>query len=280
MAWAAMRGEPVPFAVQMRSHGWDPAHILQREFDGPDGAFSFELPMGVFYLVEVARGYHLGPAFAVLSLVGAVRVLRRPVLVPIATLIGWPVLVLVFLAGDTTQNTRFALAVLPPVAVLAAGGVEGLVRAIERLGQNWRRPLRLATIAAVAVALAWMAVGAWRFTDAFIARFQVEQAAVEELAGLVPVEDRLLSFGATLALRHAGRDAIELYDLDGPGVTTLVADGRPTWVLAPDDARAAQWVDAPPGRALQALESGPGLVLVHAAGRWVLYRVPLAEPGG
>jgi 4-amino-4-deoxy-L-arabinose transferase-like glycosyltransferase len=141
MLIAAASREPIPFAVSLQSHGWDPANMFRSAFDGPDGHFEFELPMGLFYLLEPARGYHLGLLFAAFALVGVVAVSRRPTALNVAVLIAWPLLIIGFLAGDTTQNTRFALAALPPVAILAATGVGLLARQLVARSQ-WTVALR------------------------------------------------------------------------------------------------------------------------------------------
>jgi hypothetical protein len=268
---AATRGEPVPFAISLQSHGWDAANAIRSTFDGPDGRFVFELTMGEFYLLEPARNWYLGPLFAVLALIGVVAVLRRPTILLVAVLIAWPVLVIGFLAGDTTQNTRFTLAALPPMAILAAIGVGWVARILPS------RPWAVAAVAAVLlVGFGFQAVNAWRFTDAFVVRQQRWLAAANSLAAQVPPGDRLIAFGCTLALRHRGIPAIELYDLAPADLLAQVADGRATWLILPRDGIDGQWAAKPPGLNVAALRDGPGLVPMATAGDWSLHRVGFA----
>jgi hypothetical protein len=224
--------------------------------------------MGAFYLLEPTRTWHLGPLFAALALVGVVAVLRRPSVLSVATLLAWPLLVIGFLAGDTTQNTRFALAALPPIAILASAGVGLILRAVA--SRRWAVGL---VILVVALGLGSQAVSAWRFTDAFVVRQQRWLTSADRLVARIPSGDRLITFGCTLAIRHRGSPAIELYDLEPAALLGLLADGRPTWLILPRDGVDRQWADAPPGRNVAALRGGPGLVAVASDGDWTLHRV-------
>jgi hypothetical protein len=234
------------------------------------------MPMGLFALLEPARPYHLGPIGGVLALLGTVRLVLRPRLVPLALLIGWPLLVMGFQAGDVIQNTRHALALLPPVAILAAAGVDLLADWIGALPRAVRRPAGGVLAVVVTAALVASAVGAWRLTEGFIARFQRDERVLADLVARVPLDDRLVAFGATLALRFSGRDVIELADLSPEGARTLPGDGRPTWLLLPDEDVATRWADEPVGRAFLAMRDGPGLEPAGAAGAWTLWRLGMA----
>ena len=280
MAWSALRGEPVPFAIQLDSHPWDPGNLFRTEIVSRDGLGRWDLPMGVFYLTEPARAYHLGAFFALLAVGGALVVLRRPNVVAIATLIGWPALVLGFLGGDVTQNTRFALAVLPPVAILAAIGIGRVQAWVDAIRWPRRVPGRVLPAIAVVGAVAVMLIGGLRVTSGFIDRFERDRAAIAALAARIPAEDRIIAFQSTLALRFLGREALELYDLAADAAVALVDDGRPTWLLVPVDADGARWADASPGRSLAAIRGGPGLEAVEAEGAWGLWRVAPDAGGG
>ncbi|MEO7118269.1 MAG: glycosyltransferase family 39 protein [Candidatus Limnocylindrales bacterium] len=273
MLIAVAHGEHVPFAISLSSHGWDPFNAFRSSFDGPDGHFDFAQPMGLFYLLQPAQPYHLTPAFTLLSIVGGARTIRRPTAARVGTLVAWPVLMLGFLAGDTTQNTRFALAVLPPLAILAALGVAWIAEGIGRLQPRGRTVANVALATAVTLGLGVMAIEAVRFTSAFIVRQQADLAAVDRLAARVPNDARLLSFGATLQLRHDGRDPVDLYGLAPDEAVELVSGDRPTYLLVPLDGLGPQWADAPPGLVLAALRDGPGLIEAAADGAWRLFVV-------
>jgi hypothetical protein len=280
MAVAFLRGETPPFSIQLRSHAWDPSNALRTEFSGPDGTARFAIPMGAWAVAEAARPYYLGPLLAACALGGAARVVRHAEPVALATLLAWPLLVIGLLAGDIYQNTRFFLAGLPPVAILAAIGVTGAAGLAAR--STGRRPGLLPPIvAAIAIAaLGVQVVGAWRFTDAFITRQQADLGAVERLGDRVPHTARLISFGATLALRQRGRDVVELYDLDPEELLDLVADGQPSYLLVQEQGLVAQWASERPGRAFTAIRDGPGLRRVEVAGAWTLFAIGRAGMRG
>ena len=234
--------------------------------------------MGLFYLLEPAEAWYLGP-LAVAALAGVGAVLRRPSVMRAGTLLAWPGLVMLFLAGDATQNTRFSLALLPPLAILAALGIALTVELLGRMSPGRARVGTLLVGASVALGMASMAAGAMRITDGFVVRQQADRAAIDELASRIPSGDRVLAFGATLALRHGGIPAVELYDLGPPDIEALLADGRPTWLLVPADVSGPQWAEGPPGRDVAALRVGPGLTDAGRAGSWRLFRIGAGRGG-
>ena len=274
MTVALARGESVPFSVEFGAHPWDPANAFRSTFATRDGLAAFPQSMLTYYLLEPARTYYLTPFFAILALVGLFALARRRSTARLAVLVGWPALVLVLLVGDRYQNTRFALAMLPPIAILAALGSSTVLAGLWRL----RPPIgRWATIAALVVSgLAIVSIlgTAVAFTDGFIERHQTETAAIRELAAEVPLDARLVTFGATATVRRDGlQDALELYDQDPAALPRLVGDGRATYLLIPTDALDTQWSGSRPGLALEALRDGPGLTLIDSAGSYQLYRI-------
>jgi hypothetical protein len=269
-----VQNEPAPFAVALGSHTWSLANVLRDVTTGPDGVQRWPLPMGLNAISQPFQPYHLGPLLGVLALVGGARFLRRVRdAMALAVLVGWPFLVLLVLAGDVIQNTRFALAVLPPVAILAAVGAEGIAgRLAGRSGVMGRWGVRVLGLVVV-LALGVQLVGAARFTDAFIARFTADGRAIAAVDARIPGEDRVLAFGATLALRFAGRETIALDGLSPEAATTLVGDGRRTWIVMPAGGFETQWGSTPVGATLAALRDGPGLASQGRHGPWELWAV-------
>ena len=278
MVSAALDGRAIPFSISLESHPWDPANAFRSIFDGPSGRFDFAQPMGLYYLLQPAQPYHLGPLWTLLAIPGLVVTLRAATVIRMAVLVGWPLLVLGFLAGDMTQNTRFFLAALPPLATLSALGVEAAVDGARGWASGPRRAVGASIVAVVGLGLAIQGLTAVRFTDSFILRHRSEQEGIAVLAAQVPSDARLIGFGATLALRHAGRaDTLELYDQDPATITELTADGRPTYLIIPVDILAPQWATSPPGRAFVALRDGAGLAALDRAGAYQLLVVHLDE---
>jgi hypothetical protein len=127
------------------------------------------------------------------------------------------------------------------------------------------------------VVLAVQAAAAWRFTDAFVDRLRGDQVAVARLVAAVPPADRLIAFQATLQVRHDGRDALELADLDPAAADALLADGSPTWLLAPADAFGPQWRGTAEALVLDRLVAASAWHEVARDGTWRLWQVT-AEP--
>jgi hypothetical protein len=131
----------------------------------------------------------------------------------------------------------------------------------------------------IIVALAANGAAGWRLTDGFIGRFQVERTRLATLLGHVPAGDRLIAFGATLTLRHLGRETVELHDLSPETALAVVSDARPTWLVVPDGILAIQWQGTHLDRTVQALATGPGLRIVMRQGPWGLWAVgPDSDP--
>lgn len=283
MLWSASRSEPVPFAIELGSHAWSVDHLLGSTGTTADGAMHYAWPMLPWMAAQPFQPYHLGPVLGLAALAGTVLVLRRPSVVVVAMLVGWPLAVLGFLSGDVIQNTRFALAVLPPLAILAAGGVCSAIAWLERRrGERGAPWLVHGAWVMVAIVLVTQAAASWRFTDTFVDRLQADQVAVEGLVVQVPPGDRLVGFQATLQLRQEGRDVIELADLDTAAASVLLADGGPTWVLAPADAFGPQWAGAREGAVLAVLSASASWHEVARDGTWRLWRVgaePVARQG-
>ncbi len=218
--------------------------------------------------------YWFGP-LGLLAIVGAAWVLRRAGLVASVLLVGWPVLVVVFLAGSPYQNTRFFLSVMPPVAVLIALGIWRLVVALD--GRIPAERQRQAGVVAAVLAVAWV-VGAilvaGRFTDAFIVRQTADLAAIWSLEAQVPTGARLISMGPTgVFIRDCVPDIVELFDLDPASAGVLLADGRPSYLVVDSGAIAGQWAGRMPAVTVEAIRAGRGLTRIDGAGAWTLYLI-------
>ncbi len=270
---ALAAGTDVPFVGQIGVHSWDPANALRASIDTADGRLNYSLPTGAFYLLQPLQWYWFA-ALALLAIPGIALVVRRRDVAQLAVLILWPALVLAFLIGDAYQNTRFLLAAATPLAVLIAFGALAVWRfARRRWPQVPVRTLRGLLVVGLVIAVAINALLAVRFTNSFVERFAADNAAIRMLAGHVPPNGRLISLGPTALLRHDGRDVTELYYLDPDSILTLVADGRPTFILVDDDAINGQWRGRSPEFALRAVEEVRGLRRVTDSGIWTLYEV-------
>ena len=270
IAGAIVAGRSVPFTAELGVAGLDPLTALRSSFVTADGHLDYAWPMLAWEALQPVHWYWLG----ILGLavpVGLVAILRqrdRPGAAT-ATLLGWPGLVFVVLVLYPYQNPRFFLAMLPPVAILGARGLDvlwGALRVRTATG-------RVAGAGLLVVAIGLNAALAWRYTDGFVARQAADIAAIRTLEAMVPPGARLASIGATPLLRHDGRTVVELFDLAPADAAALVAS-RPFYLLVDPAALRDQWAGTPTGRASEILAAAPGLTSVGAAGAWTLYQAP------
>jgi hypothetical protein len=282
------------FAGSLQIYQWDPTNAFRRTFQTIDGTLSYRLPNGAYFALVPGHLLFLTPILAPLLVPGLWSVLCRRSLVSLCLLIGWPAMVYAFHAGTPWQNFRFTLAYLPPIAILAAVGAERVQRLLRSgpaearaadpaggppgAGPGGARPpgrLLPWVLPAVLVAgLAWMVAGAVGFTRGVIERKDRDLAVVRWVEAEVPADARLLTFGATLMVRHYTRiETLELFVQTTDGLRDLLQDGRPTYLLIDVPGIEAQWQALSPGKGYHWLRDGPGLVEVGARSGYTLFRV-------
>ena len=120
--------------------------------------------MGAFYLLQPIQPYWFS-VLAALALPGVAAVVRRRDPIQLALLIAWPALVLVFLAGNPYQNTRYFLAAAPPVAILISLGTLVAWRFISSTAPSRGRFLAPVGVIVVGAALVVGASNAVAFHD-------------------------------------------------------------------------------------------------------------------
>ena len=263
---ALAAGDEPPFLIELGVARLDLLTPFRTTFDTADGRLEYRFPMAAWYAVQPVQPYWLG-ALALFIPLGIRDVLRSrpPRAAEASVLLAWPALTALVLVLYPYQNTRFVLAMLPPLAILAACGIAW---AWVRLAS---RPRLQRTGGAVVIALlVTNGALAWRHADAFAARQAADLAAIRSLAAQVPGTARVVSLGATPALRHDGFEVVELYYLDADEVDGLV-DGGPTYVLVDATALATQWAGTRPGIAFERLRSTGDLAEVDHAGAWTLF---------
>ena len=274
MGVALARGSTVPFSADFGAYPWDPFNALRDMFVSSDGRLIYTTTSGGFYLGQVVAPYWFGPA-GLLAIWGAAWVARRGGLAPAIVLLGWPAIVLGFLAGSPYQNTRFFLSAMPPTAIVMATGVWRLAAFVEGRLPRDRGPRRWAIVAAIGGA--WLLVAmlvAGRFTANFIDRQAADLAAIRRLETELPAGARVISMGPTGAfVRDGVPDVVELFALDPDAAEGLLADGRPSYLVIDPASMAGQWAGRRPALTVETLRSARGLTKVDEAGGWTLYRI-------
>jgi hypothetical protein len=259
---------PAPFAGNFQVYSWSPLNALRRDFFTADGHLGYTLPNGIYYGLAPANLAFFGPLIAAWILPGlwAARLWERRTTVLI---VGWAAIVFAFHAGAPWQNFRFTLAYLPPLAIIAAGGI--------RFGWRMARTSSLFQTLIVIEAALGLLVGAGagvRLVERFIDTKDQELALVRWVQSQTPREAQLFSFGPTLAFRHySSLPTYDLYDVTPSDISAILASRKPDYVLVDPGSIEGQWVNQAPWRNFHLLRDGPGLAELGADGGYTLYRV-------
>jgi hypothetical protein len=259
--------EPAAFAGNLQVYSWSPLNAFRREFQTPDGHLAYTLPNGVYYATAPANLAFFGPLLAPWILVGLYAGRRWPGRTWVL-IVGWAAVVYAFHAGAPWQNFRFALAYLPPLAILAAAGLLAVQRRITRTA-------RALVPAVAAIGLVVSAASAVRLEKTFIDRKDDELALVRWVDGQLPAGSQLLTFGPTLAFRHYSSlttyDLFELQRRDQLEATLAVP--APHYLLVDEASIEGQWLDQAPSANFQLIRDGPGLTQIATDQSYTLYRV-------
>ncbi len=126
---------------------WNVANIWRRDFVTVDGAQHYRLPVGAYYLAHMAWPSMLFPLLALMCLPGALWLTQQRRWPVLTLLVGWPLLLWVFLSGIPFQNARFILPTLPALAALAGRGFGGISeQSSSRTKDEGRRTIELPSI--------------------------------------------------------------------------------------------------------------------------------------
>jgi hypothetical protein len=177
-----------------------------------------------------------------------------------------------FHAGAPWQNPRFALAYLPPLAILAAMGFAQLQSAAH---QKIRHGATIVLVAGLALA----AAGSVVLLNEFIERKQNDVATVGWTERLAPANAQLLTFGLTATFQQYGRlETLDLSELGSAKMAAILSDGRPTVVLLDVPGIERQWRGLTPWVNYRSLRDGPGLVPLGVRNGVTLFLVRRGEP--
>ena len=260
-------GGNAPFAGDLQVYSWSPLNALQATFTTGDGQLAYSLPTGLYYAIAPANWWYFGPVLAALIAPAAWAVVRQKRIAGLGILVAWAAIVLAFHAGAPWQNPRFALAYLPPLAILAAVGYDQLRRASHA-------QVRRAAAAWLLAGLALAAAGSAVLTQEFIERKQNDLAIVRWADGLAPVNGQLLAFGLTATAQEYGRlETLDLSELSTERIGAFLGDGRPTLVLVDVNGLERQWMGRAPWARYHALLAAPGLTRLGTRGGYTLFAV-------
>ncbi len=266
--------DPAAFAGNLQVYSWSPLNAFKTEFFTADGHLAYALPNGLYYLSAPANLAYFGPLIAPWAVLGVWRAVRQWPARTTVLIVGWVAVVFAFHAGAPWQNFRFALAFLPPLAILAAGG---LTAALAFASAARDRRMGLVGIAAGVCAVSVLVIvgSGVRLLQGFVDRKNDELALVRWVQSQASSpETQVFSFGPTLAFRqYSAMPTFDLFDLSSAEIASELADGKDSYVLVDEGNIAAQWAAEGPGRNLQALRDGGRLTSLGTLGTYTLYRV-------
>ena len=259
-------GEPAAFAGNFQVYSWSPLNALRHDFFTADGHLEYAVPNGVYYAIAPANLAFFGPLLAVWIPVGLWATRHWPDRTALLIL-GWAASVYAFHAGAPWQNFRFTLAYLPPVAILAAAGLEWAWRRLPR-------GARLAVPACAAIGLLIATFGGVRLVERFVDTKDQELALVHWVQAQAPPGADLFTFGPTLAFRHySAIPTFDLFDLSSSDVRAILGEAAPHYLLVDEASVETQWLGQPPSANFHLLRDGPGLSQLGERDGYTLYRV-------
>ena len=260
-------GGNAPFAGDLQVYAWSPLNALHATFTTGDGQLDYNLPTGLYYVIAPANWWYFSPLVAALTLLGVWAVVRRKRIRALWILVAWAATVLAFHAGAPWQNPRFALAYLPPLAILASVGFDQL-----RLASHLH--VRRGAAAWLLAGLALAAAGCAVLTHEFIDRKQNDVAIVRWADGLAPANGQLLAFGLTATSQEYGRlQTLDLSEVSTERIRDLLGDGRPTLLLVDVNGLERQWTGRAPWARYHAMLAAPGLTPLGTRGGYTLFAV-------
>jgi hypothetical protein len=255
------------FVGDLKVHSWNPLTAFQRVHRFTDGILEYRLPNGLYYALAPAHRFYFTPLLAPLLLLGLWRALRRRSLHGGFLLLGWVAVIYFFHSGAPLQNFRFTLAYLPPMAIAAAIGFDGLS---ERLKPNYHWLPNLLLM----IGFTWMGYGGWNLTQQFIERKNTHLETMRWVENQLPPDAQLVTFGITLTFEQYSQ--IEVHDiflLSSQDLVRLLEKGRPTYLLLNLDSVESQWIEKSPYQNYLWLQEVPGLIPLGKQGEYNLYRV-------
>ncbi len=115
---------PDPLINHEWLQGWSASNALGHDFITADGTFHYDQSPAQYYAQPLYNVYYMSPLLLPLAVIGLLLANR---LSPLVLLIGWIAMQYGFLMGIPYENIRFALAIVPPIAVAVGIGAAWLI---------------------------------------------------------------------------------------------------------------------------------------------------------
>jgi 4-amino-4-deoxy-L-arabinose transferase-like glycosyltransferase len=271
---AGVSRNEISYIGNLTIYSWNPANAFQREMINADGYFHYEYATGHFYARPTFHPAYIFPLFVPFWIIGLWGA-RREKLPLLAVLVGWPLIVYLFLAGIPWQNWRFSLTFFPPLLILVGLGVDWLWK---QLPERWRPLLQ------GYCALALLGSVLWTIRDAgnFTAWANQNRLVALDVSRQLPPNAMLLAFGLTATMQHyTDVDTTELFYLTEDDLREITDknsaastdSGRTVYLLLEPDIIRTQWAGKSPAQNLDWLQAYNELTSITQYGSYMLYQV-------
>ena len=274
-----------PLAGQSWLEGWSLANALASSFDTIDGHFDYALPVAVFYAQVFFHPAFLFPLLTPFLFVGAWLFLEqiRSQASTSILLLGWILLMYVFLAGIPYENFRFGLGFIVPVAVLAGKGAawawgklsEEQLPYPRAVGvKHLKRAYSIAPLALVGISLVGTVLWESRVLQPVLAEKEMELAAARWVSARLPSSSSLYSFGVTEALQ--AYSTLDVKDLSEESPAQIAADAQTEarrYLFVDVSNIETQWRGRSLDQNLSALRGRLGLQEMGRLGRFTLFYI-------
>jgi 4-amino-4-deoxy-L-arabinose transferase-like glycosyltransferase len=246
--------------------GWQPANAFKSVTQNTDGIFDYGRPTALYYLRPTFHPAYIFPLLFPFLLLSLLALKNMP---PsrAALLLGWPLMIYVFLAGIAWQNWRFPLALFAPLAVLVGLGVDWVW---GRVASRWR-PWLL-----VYCAVALLGSGLWAVRDVgnFVRWANHNKEIALSVKAYIPPEATLLAFDLTATVRHyTAVDTHELFVLTEQDLRRIMGEETAVYLLLNPVNVQTQWVGKSPQQNLAWLQTNTILTPIAHYSPYVLYQV-------
>lgn len=263
---------PDPLLGHMWLQGWAPANALGHDFTTADGTFHYDQNPAEYYAQPISNVYYQSPFFLVFLALGLIILVRRKL--SFLLLIGWIAVEYGFLAGIPYENIRFALAIVPPVAVFVGLGAAWLLTFAPA-----RSMLRLIVVPITILVIIYGLISTFRASAPLISNFVRNKD--NDLAAALWVRDQISEPNATiycldllLTMEHyTTLHPIQIYGLTPETLSADLPQVRPAYAVFNLGTTEHQWYGKSPWVIYHWLNDHPGLIQIGTFGNYTLYRI-------
>ncbi len=249
-------GDAPGFFGDLAVYGWNPVHAFRSVHDSADGILRYRLPNGLYYVLAPAHRFYFTPLLVAFLIPGLWQLIQLRSLRAMVLVLGWAAMMVAFHAGNPWQNFRFTLAYLPPVAIMAAAG-------LDLIAGQLKPRLRPILVLILAAGLAWMAHGGWLLTRSFVDRKSTSLQTVRWVEDQLPEDGQLITFGETLTFQHYSQvETFEIFNLTTEQIAGLLEGDRPVFLFLELGVIEDQWRGRSPEINYRWLRDQVGLTLM------------------